>query len=94
MTSPQGEDDSSHLTVRQLAARWKTSPGAIYIARHRGKAPSSLKLGSRVLFPLAEVLKFEAASMANDRLSARRSSAEHRPPEALRARRPRKTAAV
>lgn len=95
MTSPQSESGSSpHLTVKQLAARWHTTPSAIYIARHRGRAPQGFKSGAKVLFPLAAVEAFEAAQMAGDRPSGRRTAAEHRPPEALRARRRRKPATV
>lgn len=71
--------------------RWQTTPTAIYIARHRGKAPAGFKRGANVLFPIAAVEAFEAAQMADDRPSHRRTAVEHRPPEALRARR-RKTA--
>ncbi|MEU0427873.1 DNA-binding protein [Streptomyces canus] len=93
MTSPPSEE-SPHLTVRQLAARWQTTPTAIYIARHRGKAPKAFKRGTALLFPLAEVERFEAAQMAGDRPSNRGAAAEHRPAEALRGRRGRKAAAV
>lgn len=89
MTSPPDEG-APHLTVKQLAKRWQTTPRAIYIARHRGKAPKAFKRGrgqtSAVLFPLAEVEKFEAARMAEDRPSHRGTTPEHRPPEPLRAR--------
>jgi hypothetical protein len=86
MTHPPSEM-SPHLDVRELAARWKTTPAAIYIARHRGKAPMGFKRGVKVLFPLAEVERFEAAQMAGDRPSHRGTTAEHRPPEAVRSHR-------
>lgn len=90
MTSPPVEE-SPHLTVKQLAMRWNTTPQAIRIRRHRGKAPKGFKLakgrGAPVLFPLAEVLAFEARQMAEDRPSHRGTTAEHRPAEPLRARR-------
>jgi hypothetical protein len=86
MTHPPSEM-SPHLTVAQLAARWQTTPAAIYIARHRGKAPTGFKRGVKVLFPLAEVERFEAAQMAGDRPSHRGNTVEHRPPEALRSHR-------
>ncbi|MFD7996894.1 DNA-binding protein [Streptomyces mexicanus] len=92
MTSPPSEV-SPHLTVKQLAARWHTTPAAIYIARHRGKAPQGFRRGSRVLFPLAEVERFEKQEMAVDRPSHRRTAYEHRPPEPLRGR-PRRPAAT
>lgn len=78
----------------QLAERWQTTAQAIYIARHRGKAPKGFKRGVKLLFPIAAVEAFEAAQMADDRPSHRGTSAEHRPPERRRGRRSRKTVAV
>ncbi|WP_086768132.1 helix-turn-helix domain-containing protein [Streptomyces bobili] len=93
MTSLPSER-SPHLTVKQLAKRWQTTPTAIYIARHRGKAPTGFKRGALVLFPISEVERFEAAQMAGDRPSHRGATPEHRPAEPLRARRGRSTAAA
>ncbi|MFE7954445.1 helix-turn-helix transcriptional regulator [Streptomyces sp. NPDC057413] len=93
MTSPPSER-SPHLTVAQLAERWQTTPAAIYIARHRGKAPKGFKRGTKVLFPLTEVERFEAEQMAGDRPSHRGTTYEHRPAEALRARRSRKAVVI
>ncbi|MHC3475427.1 helix-turn-helix transcriptional regulator [Streptomyces sp. 7R007] len=77
-----------HLTVKQLAERWNTTPQAIRILRHRGRAPKAFKRGkgraAPVLFPLAEVEAFEAAQMAQDVPSQRGTAPEHRPPEPLR----------
>jgi hypothetical protein len=85
-------DKSPHLTVPQLAARWQTTPAAIYIARHRGKAPKGFKRGVNVLFPLAAVEAFEAQQMADDRPSHRGTAAEYRPAEPSRPRRSRRAA--
>jgi hypothetical protein len=89
MTSPPAEA-APHLTIRQLAERWQTTPQAIRLARHRGRAPKGFKRGagrtSPVLFPLSEVEKFEAERMAEDRPSHRRTAAGARAPEPLRAR--------
>ncbi|WP_262058577.1 DNA-binding protein [Streptomyces sp. STR69] len=86
MTSPPAEE-APHLTIRQLAVRWQTTPQAIRIARHRGRAPKGFKRGngrtSPVLFPLAEVEAFEAKQMAKDRPSHRGTTVEHRPPERI-----------
>lgn len=87
MTSSKSENGSPHLTVQQLADRWQTTAAAVYIARHRGKAPKGFKRGVKVLFPITEVEAFEAAQMAGDRPSHRGATAEHRPPEPRRARR-------
>ena len=83
----QTTSDSPHLTVAQLANRWHTTKQAIYTARHRGKAPKGFKRGVGLLFPLSEVLEFEAGQMAADKLSNRHQAAEHRPSEPRRARR-------
>lgn len=93
MTNSASEN-SPHLTVPQLAARWQTTAQAIYIARHRGKAPMGFKRGVMVLFPLAAVEAFEAAQMAGDRPSHRGRATEHRPAEPRRARRSRKPVAA
>lgn len=88
MTSPPSDD--THLTVAELAERWKTTKRAIYIARHRGRAPKAFKRGENraapVLFPLAEVIAYEEQRMAEDRPSRRGTTTEHRPPEPLRVR--------
>lgn len=59
-------DESPHLTVKQLAKRWHTTPQAIYMMRHRRKAPRGFKRGRELLFPLAGVEAHEAASQAAD----------------------------
>lgn len=82
-TSPPSED-SPHLTVAELAKRWKTTPNGIRIRRHRGRAPKGFKSGVQVLFPLTEVEEWEAQRMAEDVPSHRYERAEHRPPEPLR----------
>ena len=90
MTSPPSEDTPTYLTVKQLAKRWQTTPQAIRIARHRGRAPKGFKRGGRtspVLFRLVDVEAFEAARMAEDKPSQRGTTAEHRPAEPLRPRR-------
>ena len=92
MTSPPNpSEDSPHLTIKQLAERWNTTPQAIRLARHRGRAPKGFKRGkgrtSPVLFPLTEVEAYEAQQMAEDVPSRRGTTVEHRPAEPLRARR-------
>ncbi|MYU24518.1 DNA-binding protein [Streptomyces sp. SID8352] len=95
MSSPQSESAGSpHLTAKQLAARWQTTPNAIYIARHRGKAPQGFKRGTGLLFPITAVEAFEAAQLSDDRPSNRRAATQLRPPEPLSARRPRRPSKV
>lgn len=47
------------LTVDQLAERWHTTRGAIYMLRYRGELPRAVRVGRRLLFPLDEVLAWE-----------------------------------
>ncbi|MGW6009658.1 helix-turn-helix transcriptional regulator [Streptomyces sp. NPDC055210] len=81
MTPPAESESSPHLNVAELAVRWKTTKTAIYIARHRGKAPNGFKSGRNVLFPLSAVEAFEAERMAGDKPSHRGTTTEHRPAE-------------
>lgn len=84
MKIPQ-TSESPHLTVKQLAARWQTTEQAIYMARHRRKAPKGFRRGREVLFPLAEVEAFEAAAVDADPKSSTDPTAQ--PPEPARPRR-------
>ncbi len=52
---------SIHLNSAELASRWHTTPGAIRTMRWRGSAPTTIKIGKRLLFRLADVEAFEAA---------------------------------
>ncbi|GHA28977.1 hypothetical protein GCM10010372_31090 [Streptomyces tauricus] len=81
MTPPAESESSPHLNVAELAARWKTTKTAIYVARHRGKAPHGFKRGRAVLFPLSAVEAFEAERLAGDKPSHRGTTTEHRPAE-------------
>ncbi|MEU1800801.1 DNA-binding protein [Streptomyces sp. NPDC019937] len=86
MKIPQ-TSESPHLTVPQLAERWQTTPQAIYMARHRRKAPKGFRRGREVLFPLAEVEAFEAAAVDADPKSGTAMDPTLRPPEPARPRR-------
>lgn len=48
------------LTQRQLAARWQISPRTLEQWRWRGIGPRYLKIGARVVYPLAFVEAWEA----------------------------------
>ncbi|MFI2084369.1 DNA-binding protein [Streptomyces rubiginosohelvolus] len=94
MSSPPTTDEPPYFTVEMLAERWHMTKNALYIARHRGKAPKALPGRAKILFPRDEVLAFEARQMEQDRLSNRREQHEHRPAEALRSRRAPRAAAA
>lgn len=44
-----------HLTPRELAARWKMAEQTLANWRHTGKGPRLVKIGRKVLYPMAEV---------------------------------------
>jgi hypothetical protein len=52
-----------NLTENQLADRWQNSPRTLQGWRQQGKGPRYLKIGSRVVYPLAEVEAYEAANL-------------------------------
>lgn len=47
------------VTEDQLAQRWHMSPRTLQRWRQEGKGPPYLKLGGRVVYPLAEVEVWE-----------------------------------
>ncbi len=63
------------LSPRQLAARWGLSEKTLERWRMLGTGPAFLKLGSRVLYSLAEI-------EAHERERTRRCTAGDRPSEA------------
>lgn len=52
---------STFLTTKELADRWKTSPAYLANRRCGGHGPEYIKVGSKVLYPLEEIEKFEAS---------------------------------
>jgi hypothetical protein len=56
-----------YLRESELALRWRMSERTLQRWRQAGKVPRYLRLGGRVLYPIADVLAFEAG-----RVSARR----------------------
>lgn len=65
MTAAMSNADADEvlLTISDLARRWRTTPQGIYAARHRGECPPAVRLGSRVLFRLADVVAFEEQAL-------------------------------
>lgn len=53
----------THLTPKQLAERWHMTPKTLANRRAAGTGPAYLKNGSRVLYPLAEVERYEQSSL-------------------------------
>lgn len=56
-----GDADVAYLTVRDLAARWRTSPRTLERWRADGKGPAWVRLPGRVVYPLEDVLAYERA---------------------------------
>jgi hypothetical protein len=52
-----------HLDQKTLAGRWLVSPRTLEQWRWQGKGPRYLKIGGRVVYRLADVEAFEAASL-------------------------------
>lgn len=48
-------DNAVHLTPRELASRWKMAEQTLANWRFAGKGPRFIKIGRKVLYPLAEI---------------------------------------
>jgi hypothetical protein len=49
----------SFLTTEDVAVRYRTSPGAVRQWRHQGVGPRGIKIGARVLYAEADLIRFE-----------------------------------
>jgi hypothetical protein len=54
---------TSHIDQGGLATRWRVSPRTLEQWRWQGRGPRFLKIGGRVVYRLADVEAFEAASL-------------------------------
>lgn len=52
-----------YLTTRELAERWRMSPGSLRNARCSGKGIRYLRLGGAVRYPLSAVIEHERKHM-------------------------------
>jgi hypothetical protein len=64
-------DRTDYLTTAEVAARYRKPVGTIRYWRHTGYGPKGVKVGTTVLYPRAEVEKFdrelsEQASVGGD----------------------------
>lgn len=50
---------SGHLSENQLAERWSISARTLQRWRPQGLGPAYLKLGGRVVYPIADVEEYE-----------------------------------
>lgn len=51
--------DQEYLTTAEVADRYRTSPSVIRYWRHSGAGPKGVLVGKRVLYPRAEVERFD-----------------------------------
>jgi hypothetical protein len=56
-----------HLTQLELADRWRLSGRTLEKWRQTERGPRYLRVGGRVLYPIAEVERFEAAGLRGGR---------------------------
>ncbi|MDJ1132434.1 helix-turn-helix domain-containing protein [Streptomyces iconiensis] len=66
METTQRTEESPHLTVAELAARWHTTENAIYHLRHRRKLPPAISGGRKLLWPRTAIEEYEAGEIATD----------------------------
>ena len=53
-------DQPPFLTVPEVAEHYRTTAGTVRYWRHHGYGPKGVKLGTRVLYPRAEIERFDA----------------------------------
>ena len=52
--------DDNYFTTAEVATRYRTVPSTVRFWRHIGYGPKGVKVGRRVLYPHAELQKFDA----------------------------------
>jgi hypothetical protein len=53
------DQSPEYLTLPEVAEHYRTSEGTVRYWRHIGYGPKGVKLGTRVLYPRAEVQRFD-----------------------------------
>ena len=54
------ERKSEYLTLPEVAEHYRTTEGTVRYWRHTRYGPKGVKLGTRVLYPRAEIQRFDA----------------------------------
>jgi hypothetical protein len=54
----------AYLTLPEVAERYRTTVAAVRYWRHIGYGPRAVKVGRRVLYPVAEIERFERETRA------------------------------
>lgn len=52
--------DDRFYTTDEVAERYRTVPGTVRWWRHTGYGPKGVRVGRRVLYPEAEIKRFDA----------------------------------
>ncbi|MCX4532696.1 helix-turn-helix domain-containing protein [Streptomyces sp. NBC_00841] len=52
---------AQYLTTAEVAERYRTAESTVRYWRQIGKGPRGIKIGKRVLYPVAELLSYEQA---------------------------------
>ena len=52
------EQSGEYLTLPEVAKHYRTTEGTVRYWRHTGYGPKGVKLGTRVLYPRAEIQRF------------------------------------
>ncbi|WP_330246270.1 helix-turn-helix domain-containing protein [Streptomyces sp. NBC_00562] len=52
---------AQYLTTTEVAERYRTAESTVRYWRQIGKGPRGIKIGKRVLYPEAELLRYEQA---------------------------------
>ncbi|MEU5737036.1 helix-turn-helix domain-containing protein [Streptomyces tendae] len=60
-TSNSGLEHQLWFTTDEVAHRFRTTAGTVRYWRHIGYGPRSVKVGRRMLYPEAEIRRFESA---------------------------------
>jgi predicted DNA-binding transcriptional regulator AlpA len=64
------ERASEYLTLPEVAKHYRTTEGTVRYWRHTGYGPKGVKIGTRVLYPRAEIERFDAELRARSRVPA------------------------
>jgi len=55
------EQGPDYMTLPEVAEHYRTTEGTVRYWRHTGYGPRAVKLGTRVLYPVGEIERFDRA---------------------------------
>ena len=59
------EQSREYLTLAEVAERYRTTPATVRYWRHCGRGPRGVRIGTRVLYPLSEIERFDRELLAS-----------------------------